>query len=224
MPDKYMDTPPHGLLITQVDGYPEGLLAVPNPYGSPRIIVPRSQVNALVLQCHEDIHHQSYIKVLHVLKALYYWPSMSAHAERLCTACQTCLTASVRRKHLKTTFDAHVPQSTAMPRQDYDIDFYGVFKGEIMVIVDLFTRETILTHLDNRTQDNVALTLLKNVKFQRGVPRSLRTDNAPELSSLTGAGVSAICEYLKIDYPPPDTNTFASTSTKYLRPFSHNTI
>jgi len=86
----------------------------------------------------------------------------------------------------------------AMPRQDYGIDFYGVFKGEIMVIVDLFTRETILTHLNNRTQDNVALTILKNVIFQRGVPRSLRTDNAPELSSLTGA-VSAICEYLKID-------------------------
>ena len=118
MPDKYMDNPPHGLLITQVDGYPEGLLAVPNPYGSPRIIVPKSQVNALVLQCHEDIHHQSHIKVLHVLKALDYWPGMSAHAEKLCTACQTCLTASVRRKHLKTTFDAHAPQSTAMPRQD----------------------------------------------------------------------------------------------------------
>ncbi len=38
MPDKYMDTPPHGLLITQVDEYPEGLLAVPNPYGSPESI------------------------------------------------------------------------------------------------------------------------------------------------------------------------------------------
>jgi hypothetical protein len=108
--------------------------------------------------------------------------------------------ASVRRKHLKTTFDAHASQSTAIPRQDYGIDFYGVFKGEIMVIVivDLFTRETILTHLDNRTQDNVALTLLKNVIIQLGVPRSLQTDNAPELSSLTGA-VSAICEYLKKD-------------------------
>jgi hypothetical protein len=102
-----MDTPPHGLLITQEDGYPEGLLAVPNPHGSPRIIVPKSQVNALVLQYHEDIHHQSHIKVLHVLKALYYWPGMSAPAERLCTACQTCLTASVRRKHLKTTFDGY---------------------------------------------------------------------------------------------------------------------
>jgi transposase InsO family protein len=85
-----------------------------------------------------------------------------------------------------------------MPRQDYAIDFYGVYKGEIMVIVDLFTWETILTHLNNRTQEGVALTILKHVIFQRGVPRSLRTDNAPELSSLTGA-VSAICEYLKID-------------------------
>jgi hypothetical protein len=51
-----------------------------------------------------------------------------------------------------------------------------------MVIVDLFIRETILTHLNNRTQEGVALTILKHVIFQRGVPRSLRTDNAPELS------------------------------------------
>ena len=84
-----------------------------------------------------------------------------------------------------------------LPRQDYGIDFYGVFKGEIMVIVDLFTRETILTHLNDRTQGNVAQTILKVIIFQRGVPRTLRTDNAPELSSLTGA-VSSICEYLKI--------------------------
>jgi hypothetical protein len=92
----------------------------------------------------------------------------------------------------------HHNQHTAMPRQDYGIDFYGVYKGEIMLIVDLFTRETILTHLNNRTQDGVAFTILKHIIFQRGVPRSLRTDNAPELSSLTGA-VSSICEYLKID-------------------------
>ena len=198
MPEKFMDTPPHGLLITQVNGYPDGLLAIPDKNGSPRIIVPKSQVEGLVLQCHEDIHHQSHVKVLHILKSIFYWPGMSAEVERICTACQTCLTASVRRKHLKTKFDLHAPQSTAMPRQDYGIDFYGVYKGEIMVIVDLFTRESILTHLSNREQEGVSLTILKHVIFQRGVPRSLRTDNAPELSSLTGA-VSAICEYLKID-------------------------
>jgi hypothetical protein len=40
-------------------------------------------------------------------------------------------------------------------------------------------------------------TLLTHIIFERGVSRTLRTDNAPELSSLSGA-VSAICEYLKI--------------------------
>ena len=99
---------------------------------------------------------------------------------------------------MKARFDLNAPQSTKLPRQDYGIDFYGVYKVEILVIVDLFTRETILTFLNNRTQDNVAKTILKYIIFQRGVPRSLRTDNAPELSSLTGA-VSSICEYLKID-------------------------
>ncbi len=170
MPDKYMDTPPHGLLITQVDGYPEGLLAVPNPHGSPRIIVPKSQVDALVLQCHEDIHHQSHIKVLYVFKALYYWPGMSAQVEKLCTASQTCLAASMRRMHLKTKFDAHAPQSTAMSRQDYGIDFYGVYKGEIMVIVDLFTKETLLTHLNNRRK-TASPSQFSNISFFNEVSR-----------------------------------------------------
>jgi hypothetical protein len=190
--------PPDGELMASLDGYPEGLLAIPNDDGSPRIIVPKSQIKALVLQCHEDIHHQSHVKVLYILKPLFYWPGMHDSIERLCTACQTCITASVRRKHLKAKFDPKAPPSTMLPRQDYGIDFYGVFKGEILVMVDLFTRETILAHLNTRTQDNVAKTILRNIIFQRGVPRSLRTDNAPELSSLTGA-VSAICEYLKID-------------------------
>jgi hypothetical protein len=103
-------------------------------------------------------------------------------------------------RHLKTKFDLSAPQSTMLPRQDYGIDFYGVYKGEVLVIVvfDLLTRETILTHLKNRTQDNVAKAIIRNIIFQRGVPRSIRTDNAPELASLTGA-VSAVCEYLKID-------------------------
>jgi hypothetical protein len=70
MPDKYMDTPPHGLLITQVNGYPDGLLVIPGKNGSPRIIVPKFQVEGLVLQCHEDIHHQSHVKVIH-------WPGMA---------------------------------------------------------------------------------------------------------------------------------------------------
>ena len=177
--------------------YPEGLLAVPNAEGQPRIIVPPSEVKALILQTHEDIHHQNHLKVLHVLKATYYWPNMAKDIEQWCTSCNTCATATVRRKHLKTKFDLISPQATMGPRQHYGIDFYGVDQGEILVAVDLFTRETILLYLRNRNQDGVAKTIIKNIIFQRGVPLSLRSDNAPELSSVTGA-VSAICKYLNI--------------------------
>ena len=67
----------------------------------------------------------------------------------------------------KAKFDLSAPQSTMLPRQDYGIDFYGVYKGEILVIVDLFTRETILTHLNNRTQDNVAKAIIRNIGESR---------------------------------------------------------
>jgi hypothetical protein len=53
---------------------------------------------------------------------------------------------------LQADFDAQAPQAFAKPRQHYGIDFYGVFGGEILVIVDLFTRETILEWLPSRKQ------------------------------------------------------------------------
>jgi hypothetical protein len=70
MPVKYQHMPPEGELITSIDGYPEGILATSNKEGSPRIIVLKSQRKALVMQCHEDIHHQSHVKVLYILKPL----------------------------------------------------------------------------------------------------------------------------------------------------------
>jgi hypothetical protein len=103
---------------------------------------------------------------------------MTVDIENICTAFHTCMTASVRRWHLKAKFDPNAPPAaaTVLPRQHYGIDFYENYNGEIMVIVDLFTRETILTHLNKRTQDNdVAQALLKHIIFQRGFPRTLRT-------------------------------------------------
>jgi hypothetical protein len=179
MPTKYLNLQPKGNLI-------------------PRIIVPPAEIKTLILQTHEDIHHQNHLKVLHVLKATYDWPNMAKDIERWCTSsCDTCATATVRRKHLKSKFDLTSPQATMGTRQHYGIEFYGLNQGEILVIVDLSTRETILVYLRNRNQDTVAKTIIKNIIFQRGVPLSLRTDNAPELSSVTGA-VSAICKYLNI--------------------------
>jgi hypothetical protein len=87
MPREYRNLSPDGKLISSMKGHPEGLLAIPSEEGSPRIIVPRSQILALVLQTHEDIHHQSHLKVLYILKPLFYWPGMMGDIENICTTC-----------------------------------------------------------------------------------------------------------------------------------------
>jgi hypothetical protein len=69
-------------------------------------------------------------------------------------------------------------------------------KGKLLVIVDLFTRETILQWLPSRKQDKVAHTILRRVIFERGVPLPIRSDSAPEL--MKGAMQRIICSYLNI--------------------------
>ena len=93
-------------------------------------------------------------------------------------------------------FDPQAPSARALPRQNYGLDFYGVHKGEILVVIDLFTREVILEYLTSRSQLKVAAALLKHVILNRGVPNSFRTDNAPEL--MRGA-VEIICQFLNIE-------------------------
>jgi hypothetical protein len=65
LPKKYQSVSPEGELIPLNEDYPEGLFAIPNKEGQSRIIVPPAMVKPLLLQTHEDIHHQHHIKVLH---------------------------------------------------------------------------------------------------------------------------------------------------------------
>jgi hypothetical protein len=109
MPAKYLYEAPQGELTTSIDGYPEGLLAIPGDNGYLRMIVPRYQIKALVLQCHEDINRKSHVKVLYILRSLFYLPGMSKRIEKICTACRTCIKSSVRRRHLKAKFDQNAP-------------------------------------------------------------------------------------------------------------------
>ncbi len=120
---------------------------------------------------------------------------MDKDIERICKSCEHCQSGKMRREKIKSEFDALGPQSKAGPRQHYGMDFYGLMKGEVLVIVDLFTRETILQWLPSRKQEQVAHTILRRVIFERGVPLSIRSDNAPEL--MKGV-IQKICKYLNI--------------------------
>jgi hypothetical protein len=151
-------------VIKADDNYPDGLLAIPSTKGgSPRLIVPVAAQENLIKQVHLDIHHQSHRKVQNILYPLYWWPRMDRDIERVCKACSHCQAGKMGRERIKSEFDALAPQSKAGPRQHYGMDFYGLAKGEILVIVDLYTRETILQWLPTRKQEQVAQTILSNI-------------------------------------------------------------
>jgi hypothetical protein len=102
----------------------------------------------------------------------------------------------VRRQSLSAEFQQAEIKDDPMPRQRYGIDFYGNEQGEILVAVDLCTREAILWFLAIRKHDSVARALLFGPILQKGFSLSFRNDEAPEF--VKGV-VSAMNRYLGIE-------------------------
>ncbi len=73
---------------------------------------------------------------------------------------------------------------------------HGHAKGEILVAIDLVTREVCLWLLPNRKQENVSRALLSGLVFVKGVPLGFKSDNATELMS---GLVAAISHYLGVE-------------------------
>ena len=133
-----------------------------------------------------------------ILYPLYYWPGMHSDIESVCTTCETCIKARStirRRKKLKMVFKPMPGKPLLLPREQYGIDFYGLQDGEILVMVDLFSRETFLEYPPIRQQNGVCAALLKRIVYANGVPKQIRSDNAPEL--MQGI-VRQLCAYLDI--------------------------
>ncbi len=89
-------------------------------------------------------------------------------------------------KLTKTTF--------LLPRKAYGIDFYDHAKGEILVAIDLCTREVNLWFLTDRKTEGVTKALLSGILFQKGVPLLFVNDEASEF---VGGTVHAMNQYLR---------------------------
>ena len=167
--------------IKQIPNQPDGLCGFLGDHGQPRIIVPLDQQKRLLLQTHVDLLHQDASRVYQVLRTLYYWPGMKQSALDFIPKCSTCQKNKMKRQHLKSKFMRRSAENLPLPRQAYGFDFYGVPKGEILVITDLCTREVTFAFTKTREQKSVAQALLNHIVFLKGVPVSLRSDSAPEL-------------------------------------------
>ena len=150
-------------------------MAIPSDgYSGQRIVVPIEEKKALIKSTHAEIHHQGHTKVHHVLYPLYYWPGMDSTIEAVCTACAGCIfKASRRRKKLNLDFNPASQKELLLPRQRYGIDFYGVHNGEILVMVDLFSRETMLEFLPNRKMERVCQAIMNRMNIARIMLQSL---------------------------------------------------
>jgi transposase InsO family protein len=85
-----------------------------------------------------------------------------------------------KRKSLHAEFNAAKQENLPLPRQNYGIDFYGHHSGNILVAIDLVTREITLWFMKTRKQETVAKALLAGLVFTKGVPLSFRSDEASE--------------------------------------------
>lgn len=190
------EIPRDGRLLVDPNGFPKGLLVCEDPTHRKRIIVPREQRDRLIKHEHLSLLHVGHDRVRRTLSQRYYWHKMDELIKSTVTSCPDCQRAQTRRQQLNAEFAQADAEQLALPRQRYGIDFYGHAKGEILVAMDLVTREVILWFLKNRKQETVARALLNGLVFIKGVPLEFRSDNAPEF--IKGV-VAAMNHYLGVE-------------------------
>ena len=159
-------------------GYPSTLIVIKDDKSRDRILVPKCQRQRLVVKEHETMLHVDGTRVHHELSRKYYWPNMIKQIKEICKACQSCQAAKVRRQQLSAAFEQADKEDLPLPRQAYGIDFYGHTHGEILVALDLCTREVSLWFLHDRKMEGVAKALLSGIIFQKGVPLIFVNDEA----------------------------------------------
>jgi transposase InsO family protein len=190
------EIPNGGRLLDSPSGFPDGLLVIEDDQRRQRIIVPLEQRERLIKQEHLSLLHIGPERVARALTKRYYWHKMNDLVKRIVTSCHDCQVSRMRLQRLSLEFAEADANQLPLPRQRYGIDFHGHAKGEILVAIDLVTREVCLWLLPNRKQENVSRALLSGLVFVKGVPLEFRSDNAPELMS---GLVAAMNHYLGVE-------------------------
>jgi hypothetical protein len=133
------EIPNGGRLLEAPSGFPAGLLVVEDDQRRRRIIVPSEQRERLVKQEHLSLLHVGPERVARALTKRYYWHKMNDLIKRIVMSCHDC--------QVSFEFAEADANQLPLPRQKYGIDFHGHAKGEILVAIDLVTREVSLWFL-----------------------------------------------------------------------------
>ncbi len=190
------EIPNGGRLLEAPPGFPDGLLVIEYDQRRRRIIVSLEQRERLVKQEHLSLIHVGSERVTRALAKRYYWHKMNDLIKVIVMSCHDCQVSRMRLQRLSLEFAEADANQLPLPRQIYGIDFHGHARVEILVAIDLVTREVCLWLLPNHKQESVSRALLSGLVFVKRVPLKFRSANAHELMS---GLVSGMNHYLGVD-------------------------
>ena len=143
-----------------------------------RIIVPQVLRKRVIELAHEG--HQGIVKTKERLRSKVWWPGIDREADKKCRECFGCqlVTKNISSPPVKPT---QMPQ---LPWEELALDLLGPMpSGEyLLVLVDYFSRWLEVDVIRSTSSETIIKRL--DAHFARhGMPRSLKTDNAPNLAS-----------------------------------------
>ena len=143
-----------------------------------RIIVPKKLRARTLELAHEG--HLGIVGTKQTLRSKVWWPKMYQEVEKFCRSCHGCQLVS-KPAPPEPICSTELPPG---PWQDLALDFLGPLPtGEsILVVVDYYSRFYEIAIMKSTTSTKT-IAVLREMFARHGLPRTLRTDNGPQLVS-----------------------------------------
>lgn len=141
-----------------------------------RILIPESLKQEFLDLIHQS--HQGVVSCKKKAQETIYYPGILADIEKFVLSCTTCQMYS--KSNQKEPLIPH--QLPSYPWQKIGIDFLYIGGADFLVIVDYYSKFTIVNKLSSKTASSV-ITALKNVFVLYGLPQEIFSDNGPPYDS-----------------------------------------
>ena len=131
--------------------------------------------------------HLGHTKTFHRIRAVCWWQTLFEDLQTFINNCMTCQTYKKRSRNYSDP--RGVAPAPSRPFQNIAMDICGPFPSSddgfthILVIVDLFSRWTILLPCSNPTANDIARLLCRYVIFVYGPPEFIHSDRASYFTS-----------------------------------------
>jgi transposase InsO family protein len=148
-----------------------------------QFVVPESQLEPLIMSCHNILHHAGRDKMLQVLRKDYFHPGLSAVVASVARECYICQCHKVDRSGPSYPVYRRNPSG---PYALYAVDLMELPKSSggftcLLVGVDLYTKFGNVVPLRNKTSQSVAKAMESSILASTTkIPTVVLSDNGPE--------------------------------------------